>query len=439
MVRMTALVLLVACEGPLSEGGPKKPDPGEDPGSGATPTLTLVTPAADQGFYGAPAEIRYEVTDFTLDASGLDGANEAGHGHAHVYLDNELLGESTDGTYVITGLEEGMRSLEVRLARNDHSELDVAVQRDFPVAVPTLAITAPNDGAVLDRSNSPLSFSVAGFDVMPTRGEADLFGEGHVIVKADGQFRDWSVDPMLPIEVTGLAPGAHTVQVELVSNMGASLLPPIVKEMSVTVPDLAPGVFFDRAVAVVPWDSATLPIRLSTANFNLAEPDGTGLPIAGSGYWHMFLDGEWLDGRAVTDFVLEGMAPGEHLFEVVLTGNDLVETAVRDRMWVTIPADRPNVAVSYPGRDWVMGPAFEVAFAVENFTLDASAMGGENGRHVGHAALLIDGALVAETAAGTHAVSGLLPGAHTLRLELVNNDGTPLEPPVYTAFPFSVN
>ncbi|MDO9280665.1 MAG: hypothetical protein Q7U06_02085, partial [Pseudomonadota bacterium] len=108
----------------------------------------------------------------------------------------------------------------------------------------------------------------------------------------------------------------------------------------------------------------------------------------------------------------------------------------RRRLLAHVPRRR---LVGRAGRDWAMGPAFEVAFAVENFTLDAAAMGGANSRHVGHAALSIDGLLLAETAAGVHAVSGLLPGAHTLRLELVNNDGTPLEPPVYTTFPFTVN
>ncbi|MDP2305367.1 MAG: hypothetical protein Q8P18_05015 [Pseudomonadota bacterium] len=435
MVRLCALLLLGACEG---LDGPAKPGPDEEPGPVGTPGVTLVTPAEGQGFYGAPVEIRYEVTDFTLDAAGMDGANKPGRGHAHVYLDSELLGESTDGSFLINGLAEGTRTLEVRLAENDHTELDVTAERDFPVIIPVLAITGPADGTMLDKSNTSLTFSVADFDVMPARGEADFFGEGHVIVKVDGVFRDWSVDPMVPVEVTGLAAGPHTVQVELVSNTGLSLVPPIVKEITVTVPDLAPGVFFDRSVSAAPWDSATLPIHLGTANFTLMEPNGTGLPVPGAGYWHMFLDGAWLDGAASTDLVLEHVPPGEHLFEVVLAGNDLVELMVRDRMWVTIPADRPDVLVSYPGRDWVMGPSFEVTFAPENFVLDAAAMGGANSRHVGHAALWIDGALLAETAATTHGVTGLLPGAHTLRLELVNNDGTPLEPPVYTAFPFSV-
>lgn len=437
MVRVSALLLIVACDGGiLNDGGP---GPGGDPGPSGTPTVTFVAPAEGDGFYGAPAEMQYEVTEFTLDADGLDGANQSGRGHAHVYLDSELIGESTDDVFVLTGLAEGSRSLEIRLAENDHTELDAVATREFPVMIPTLAITSPSNGAVLGGSSSPLTFSVADFAVLPARGEDDLFGEGHVMVKADGEFRDWGVDPLLPLQVTGLAAGAHLVQVELVTNSGRSLNPPVLTEINLTVPDLAPGVFFDRGIGAAPWDSATLPIKLSTANFTLMSPDGTGTPIAGTGYWHMFLDGEWLNGAALTDLVLEDMAPGEHLFEVVLAGNDQVELAVRDRLWVTIPADRPDVTVSYPGRDWAMGPAFEVAFSVENFTLDAGSMGGASKRHAGHAAVWIDGLLVGETAAGAHAVSGLAPGAHTLRVELVNNDGTPLVPPVYTAFPFSVN
>lgn len=437
MVRPYLFVLLAACQGGLfgDDADPSGPDEGE---SGLVPSVTLLNPAEGEGYYGADIPVRFEVKDFTLDAAGLGGANAPDRGHAHVYLDGELRGDAAEAEIEVADVFEGTHTLEVRLATNDHTELDAEAFREFPVAIPIVAVASPSDGAVLASSNTPVSFSVAGFDVLPTRGEADLFGEGHVVVKADGAFRDWSVDPLLPVEVTGLAPGPHTVQIELVSNTGKPLSPPVQTEVSVTVPDTAPGVYFDREVAAAPWDSAVLPLSLTTSNFTLAEPDGTGLPLPGVGNWHLYMDGEWVEGAARSEILLENLAPGEHLFEVVLAGNDIIELPVRDRMWVTIPADRPNVMVTQPGRDWAMGPSFEVTFGTENFTLDGGAMGGANAPHAGHAQVWVDGVMVGETAAGLHAVSGLLPGPHELRVELVNNDRTPLDPPVYSAFPFVV-
>ncbi len=439
MFRAFALLTLAACgtDGLFGQpDGPGESDP--EPDTGPPPAVRILTPADGQGFYGAELPIEFEVSDFVLDLEGLDGANVAGHGHAHVYVDGEPKGEATAGLFTVDGVAEGTHTLEVRLAENDHTELDASAERAFPVVHPVLAIDTPNDGALLTSSNTPLTFRVADFTVAAARGEPDVFGEGHVVVTADGSFRDYALDPMLPVEVTGLSPGAHTLAVELVDNAGAPLRPPVRAEVTVTVPDLAPGIYFDRSVAAEPWDSAVLPLGIATTNFVLAAPDGTGLPIAGTGYWHLFMDGVWVDGAATPERLMENMTAGEHVFDVILTGNDLIELPVRDRMWVTIPADRPNVAVSYPGRDWAMGPAFEVAFSAENFTLDAGAMGGANATHVGHAQVTLDGVPLGETASGTWPVSGLLPGSHTLRVELVNNDGTPLDPPVYTEFPFTV-
>lgn len=435
MVRPILLVLLAACQDGLDNDATGSS--GDGP-SGLVPTVTLVNPAEGDGFYGVDIPIRFAVTDFTLDADGLGGANAPDRGHAHVYLNGELRGDAAVDEIEVSDVFEGTHTVEVRLATNDHTELDAHALRDFPVTIPLVNVALPAEGAVLERGNTPVSFSVAGFDLLPTRGEADLFGEGHAIVKVDGVFRDWVIDPALPVEATGLAAGAHTLQIELVTNSGQPLSPPVQTEVNVTVPATAPGVYFDRSVAAVPWDSAVLPIQLATSNFLLAEPDGTGLPIAGVGHWHLYMNGEWVDGAARTEILLENLAPGEHLFEVVLTGNDIIELPVRDRMWVTIPADRPNVTVTHPGRDWAMGPAFELAFGTENFTLDGGAMGGANARHTGHAQVWLDGTLHGETTAGVYPVSGLLPGPHELRVELVNNDRTPLDPPVYSAFPFEV-
>lgn len=409
---------------------------GEDtvagPSGGAT--ITLTAPVDGEGSYTGDFTLGWDVEGLALDED-IGGEARPGHGHVHVYVDDELVEETSALGADVLGLSAGTHSLRVRLASNDHQELDATDVAEVEVRKPSVRLTAPTDGEVLTASSVPLLLAVEGFAMADTIGGEDVFGEGYFRVLVDGNLRDWGNDPLTAV-ATGLTEGRRTLTVELVRRDGRPLDPPVSDTVEVEVPVGVRGVYWDRSAFATVYDSATLPIALTTTAFTLYDRELGRPPVDGEGHLHLFFDGVWLDATAEPARVLQNVAPGEHLLEARLVTNDGFELPILDRMWVNVAPDRPDVVVTYPGPDWILGPAFDLTFTAENFTLDAGAAA--NAPHVGVAQVLVDGVLVAESAEPTVPLSGLLPGTHTLRVQLANADRTPVSPAVYAEFPVVV-
>lgn len=428
--RVLLLGLVTAC---TNDGGE---DPGPGPGTegpSGEPMIEITGPADGSGSYDGSFDLAFSVQNFTLDPGAMGGSPETGRGHVHVYVDGQLVAETAEEEATVDTLGAGDHEIVVRLAGNDHSELPANDSLAVVVQVPTIEIVSPADGAVLAASSTPLVFAVEDFVLSPSIGGDDVFGEGHFRILVDGELRDWGSDPLTAM-ATGMTEGRHSIKVELVKNDGTPMDPPVVAEVDVEVPIGAKGVFWDRSAFGTAYESATLPIALTTSNFLLFPREDGRPPVDGEGHLHLFMDGAWLDATADTSRVLQNVAPGPHLFEARLVSNDGFELPVVDRMWVTVASDRPDVLITYPGASWTMAPDFDLLFGVENFTLDAASIGGANAYDVGHAQVFVDGVLAAENADGVVPLTGLLPGTHLVRVQLANNDRTPVEPAVYQEF-----
>ncbi len=432
MARLLLLGLLSACDPTIEE----RPGPRNE-GPAGEATIELTSPAEGAGTYSGGVDLAWTVENLTLDAGAIGDEARAGRGHVHVYVNGQLVEETAELEGRVDGLGSGSHTIVVRLAQNDHVELDGSDTVDVEALSPTVSIVSPADGTVLTASSVPLVIAIEDFALSPDMGGADVFGEGHFRVKVDGDLRDWGSDPLTAM-ATGLPEGGHTIAVELVDNEGRPLDPPVVAEIDVTVPVGTRGVYWDRSAFQTAFDSATLPLSLTTTAFTLWDRDLGRPPAEGEGHLHLFMDGVWLDATAETSRVLQNVTPGEHVFEARLVTNDGFELPVVDRMWVNVAPDRPDVLITYPGADWRMGPDFNLTFDAENFTLDGAAMGGTNAPHQGHAQVFLDGVLYTETATGAVPFTGLLPGTHTVRVQLANNDRTLVEPAVYNEIPVIV-
>ncbi|MDP2317397.1 MAG: hypothetical protein Q8P41_31220 [Pseudomonadota bacterium] len=393
------------------------------------PAISLVFPESGAGTYDGSIDLQWTVTDLTLDVEGMGGEPVPGEGHVHVYVDDVLAEETASNGARVTGLSAGPHTVVVRLAGNDHEELDVRDSVEIVAAFPSLSIVSPPDGGTLASSSTPLGLVIDGFTLVDGATE-NVFAQGRFTISIDGELRDWGADP-IAAAATGLTEGPHTVRVELVTNDGQPLETPVYAERRVVVLPGARGVYFDRAAFAEPYDSATLPVSLTTTAFTLVDGDDTLLPVDGQGHFHWYMDGLWLDRGIQTSQLLQNMAPGPHLFEVRLVSNDGFELPIADRLRLTIAEDRPDAVISYPGDDWRMGPDFNLSFSAENFTFDAAAMDGANAPHVGHAQVWLDGVLVHETTSGIAALTALPVGTHVVRVQLANNDRTPVSPAVY--------
>jgi hypothetical protein len=163
-------------------------------------------------------------------------------------------------------------------------------------------------------------------------------------------------------------------------------------------------------------------------------------PTHTSGWYHLYLDGVWYDKRSETALALEHLPGGWHTLDVVLVDGGLGwELPIRDVLKVHIAEDRPDVLITAPGDNWGVHGAFDVTVATENFTLAPDHIGGEPVADEGHFEVLVDGVSKGVAGAPTTAVSGLTDGPHVVRVQLLDNAGVALSPPVYDEITVNVD
>jgi len=195
---------------------------------GATPRVSITEPAVDVTIYGDAIELRAEVVGAALGAGQgwlsvkVDGRQEALLGRAH----------GTLGPFAA-----GLHLLEIELLGADLAPLSprVTASSRFRVdgsGVPTVAIMSPVEGASVTAGAIDVAFAVTGLELDPLGlGGRPQVGRGAALVVVDGRVR--AVATHGPVRLTGLTPGAHTIEVVLA---GLDLVPilPAVRD-SVTV------------------------------------------------------------------------------------------------------------------------------------------------------------------------------------------------------------
>ncbi len=406
------LLLSTGCLVYDEPGGADEPAPPD-----TTPRVTLTSPVADEQRYGSSLDTTFEVKNLTLDESAIGGADVAGRGHVHVYVDDVLVGETGGNSWTIEDLPSGGHTVEVRLAENDHDERWEGSWAWVETRDARLSILGPTEGTVLSASSAPLLLQIDGFDVSAAVAFGEpAFGSGRFLVEVDGFVTDLGVDPTAA-ELTQLEEGVHDVAVELVHADGSPLDPPVRDAVSLEVLPASPYVAIDRAPYLAEFASATVPLAIAAANVPLE--------------YHLYLDGEYAMGASEPEVRLDHVPAGYHFVELRLTDGGS-ETPIRDHLHLFVAPSRPDVTITHPGEGWGVPAAFDLSVSPENFTLDSAAMGGEAVPGVGHWSVAVDGVTVAESAGPTVSLSALAPGARKIRVQLENNDHSPLDPPVFT-------
>ena len=104
-----------------------------------------------------------------------------------------------------------------------------------------------------------------------------------------------------------------------------------------------------------------------------------------------------------------------------------------------VAASTPGIQILSPMQGaTVMGPNVTFSFLVTNFILSPAEIGMLPVPGHGHLHVILDGTLAVITADGTHTLMGLMPGMHTVRVELHQNNHLLLTPPVDATVTFTV-
>ena len=425
---MTSLLMLaLACKEPANDGYELRNDENDDTADEA-PNIEITAPLEGSGFYGGTGTLSFTLTNWTMAAGSVGGKDDENEGHVHLYVDETLVAEVTDTTVPITGLASGPHKLRVALATNDHGELGIDSTVDIASASPTIRIASPAEAALFDRSAVDVDLEVTDFTMAPPApGEVPPFAQGYIQVTVDGTPWDWSTDAVTTT-ITRLLPGSHTLAVELLATDGTPLPVPARDQVTIEVEPTAIGVAIDAGAIPTDgslWDSASVQLDLTTSNFALG----------GANAYHLYVDGAFYASGTRAQTSVCNLGPGVHTVEVRLTEGGS-ENGAYDHVRVNITEDRPDIRVTYPGARWRVHPDFTLNLAVENFELQpkGSGMGADKGYYT----VSMDGAPLVSGSADALAMNRLPLGLHTFRVELVNDDGTPLSPPVFTEVDYTV-
>jgi len=98
------------------------------------PDVTITSPGDGETVSG-DVYVMSTVENFTL-SEDVGGANVAGEGHLHLFLDGAYYQISTDGQFLVSGLPSGEHTLTVGMVNNDHTDVNPMVYDWATITVP---------------------------------------------------------------------------------------------------------------------------------------------------------------------------------------------------------------------------------------------------------------------------------------------------------------
>ena len=248
-----------------------------------------------------------------------------------------------------------------------------------PAPMPVIRIISPSNGATVPAGDVTVNVKVDSFNVVDKQGQPSVSGEGHVHFYLDVPAPTTPGKPAVPpsgvwAHVSGttytfsdVAPGTHTITVQLINNDHSPLLPIVTAQVTVTV---AAPVLEPTITIVSPSDGASVPagdiaVTVQVQNFNIADKQGQA-NVSGEGHIHFYLDvpapttpgqpaippsGAWAHVSGTT-FTFTNVTPGTHTITVQLINNDhsplIPIVTAQVTITVTGPAVTPPPVVNPP-------------------------------------------------------------------------------------------
>lgn len=298
-------------------------------------------------------------------------------------------------------------------------------------APPSIRILSPENGATIDSSSVEVRVAIENFILDPYRidvgPDREDFGHWHLLL--DGEYQTFVLGTGgIEATLTGLTPGQHTIKVELANNQHS--LVGVEDEVTITIPPQRPSIQI-----LSPEDGLTtfdrdITLNVAVENIELVDPVGQP-PQPGQGHYHIRVDGQDL-GVFVseTSYTIHNLAAGEHRITVELQNNNHLpfNPPVLDTVVIRILSPQIRILSPQDGA-LINSSSVEVRVEIQDFTLDPDHVGGANEPGFGHWHLYLDGiyqGFVTGTEGFDATLTELEPGPHEIRVELANNDHSPL-------------
>ena len=268
LITVATLGILPVVSGCKSTPGVTTPSPTTTPPvtTAAAPTITITSPGG--GVIPVPGNVTVtvQVTNSTL-VEKQGQPKVPGEGHIHYYLDVDApttpnqpavppsgsWAHTADTSYTFTNVTGGQHKISVELVNNDHTPLvpPVVATVNFlvlqEIGPPNLVIATPRDGETLAAGDITVTIQATNFNIVDKQGQTNVAREGHVHYYLDVDAPTTPGQPAIPpsgvwahvaassYTFANVAPGTHTISVELVNNDHTPLEPAVVKKITINV------------------------------------------------------------------------------------------------------------------------------------------------------------------------------------------------------------
>lgn len=155
-------------------------------------------------------------------------------------------------------------------------------------------------------------------------------------------------------------------------------------------------------------------ITLSSSNFSIVEPKETN--ILGEGHFHFYLDSGQYISVAANTYEFKNLSPGQHIVRVEMKNNDHSDAGVVRIVSFIVAQKSANFSAS------AEATANKVTITLVPSNFQIVQPGQVNIEGQGHFHFYLDGGQYIPVANDTYMFENLAAGAHTLRIEMKNND-----------------
>jgi plastocyanin len=301
----------------------------------------------------------------------LGQPNAAGEGHIHYFMDVDpattpgqpavtapgTYAATADTSYTWNNVGGGQHKFSAELVNNNHTPLNPPVIASQTILIvpeigpPSAVILTPRDNGVVDGNSITVTVQVVNFNLVDKLGQANAPREGHIHYFLDVDAPTAQGQPAVTAPGTyaasaatsytwqNVAPGTHTLSIELINNDHTPLETPVVSKIAVKVnptnpastpassPSATPtsagqSVTIDLAAQNMAFDKTSISVPAGadiTVNFN--NQDG-GIPhnfsvyqtLAGGQTSQVFI-GQVITGPSTITYHFKApTAPGDYFF-----------------------------------------------------------------------------------------------------------------------------
>jgi len=177
------------------------------------------------------------------------------------------------------------------------------------------------------------------------------------------------------------------------------------------------------------------------SNFNLTKPGTGSASNPNEGHVNVVVDGMLTDEVSAQTIALT-LGSGIHdiRLRLVTDNGTALNPDVNASVAVTVtqgPAfGKPGIRITYPTEGLLRGTDNAISFDLTNFALVPPG-GPSNVPNEGHIRVFVDGRYYEELTEYEPAHMGLDDGRHTIRMQLVDNGGSPLSPDTFAVVNFT--